>query len=718
MRYKQLLFCWLMILLDFVFSTNRVVKVNFVQNQKGKWMSILNLRASFPDPDTVDVEPPSISAPSVDFDLIDDGGKPDDEVTIIYVTPMPLLETISAPERPVVRPQGVIDYTTPKPTTFMPRISDERFLPQPDESTPPALKPTPSSLKDDGSIEYAVNDFIPGILDLGSIIIPHKIRHSHGKHTTSKGPPTVLSEDVKPTESEWDLARSSTVRPHGAYPIDDEDYNNGWSTNAFSTTENTLIDTEVNEEATVSSTPTASELSTTDMTGDEPDMYDSGYDYYGDENYTFNETNVLGSLFFTNDTAEEEEFILNAREILHGDPLGRNESVLREMLSDLKHLESDDDKTMSYRDHGASFLLPILKTVNYDNSSVPVAFSDIPLNVVVKLNIIHLANFDSEQMEYTIDLEMEMRWFDIRLANNYSKPIRVREKEILDLVFRPDPYFVNSKISYFHMVSFPNFRMRIMPSGLVIYSLRVTLVPSCSMTFCRFPHDSQMCDLLISSIAYSRSYINFVWHTEAIQFSSKISLPELRIKRLLTEECVVEGKLIASSCLRLVFALERDGARYIIEKYVPSTLAMMFAWVAPYVPYYYEDVRIVTPITVLLTLVQLEKGDKQIRTSYLTSMDMWFGAMKAFAVLSLIESLIVLALIKRSRAMEKQAHRATNEYTRESFESEKRRLTDLYHRLDTACRLLSPVVFVCYFVFYVLYIAQGDESYCLNQRVF
>lgn len=54
-----------------------------------------------------------------------------------------------------------------------------------------------------------------------------------------------------------------------------------------------------------------------------------------------------------------------------------------------------------------------------------------------------------------------------------------------------------------------------------------------------------------------------------------------------------------SSCLRLVFELERDGGRFVVEKYIPSTLAMMFAWVAPYVPYNYEDVRIVTPITVI-----------------------------------------------------------------------------------------------------------------------
>ncbi|KHJ76138.1 hypothetical protein OESDEN_24243 [Oesophagostomum dentatum] len=78
---------------------------------------------------------------------------------------------------------------------------------------------------------------------------------------------------------------------------------------------------------------------------------------------------------------------------------------------------------------------------------------------------------------------------------------------------------------------------------------------------------------------------------------------------------------------------------------------MMFAWVAPYVPYNYEEVRIITPITVLLTLVQMEKADKEIRTSYLTSIDIWFAAMKSFTALSIVESLIVLALIKRSRSM-------------------------------------------------------------------
>jgi hypothetical protein len=47
----------------------------------------------------------------------------------------------------------------------------------------------------------------------------------------------------------------------------------------------------------------------------------------------------------------------------------------------------------------------------------------------------------------------------------------------------------------------------------------------------------------------------------------------------------------------------------------------------------------------------MEKGEVEIHTNYLTSIDIWFSAMKAFSVMSLIESLVVLALIKRARGM-------------------------------------------------------------------
>lgn len=98
-----------------------------------------------------------------------------------------------------------------------------------------------------------------------------------------------------------------------------------------------------------------------------------------------------------------------------------------------------------------------------------------------------------------------------------------------------------------------------------------------------------------------------------------------------------------------------------------------------------------------------KEGDEDVRTSYLTSMDIWFVAMKTFSVLSLIESLIVLALIKRGRGVvsrgdhflflgiiaiirshkERQLQRVSSEYLRDYLLEEIATIRDLYHRLVT-----------------------------------
>lgn len=392
----------------------------------------------------------------------------------------------------------------------------------------------------------------------------------------------------------------------------------------------------------------------------------------------------------------------------------RDEQVshIRELLSNASFLELDTGE--SHKDHGGSYVLPLLQAVQYDNNTVPLIFSDIPVHVRTQLKVLFLGNFDSHLMEFTVDAEMNMRWFDLRLANNFTHPIRLREKALIDLIWRPDPYFVNSKFSYFHHVTFPNFRMIITPQGLVSYTMRITLLPSCPMIFCRYPHDRQECDLRMSSIAYPRSLVRFTWHSTPYIFQTTPDLPELTLTRPWADECSVEGKLIASSCLRLVFNLKREEGRYIVEKYLPSALAMMFSWVAPYVPYHYEEVRIVTPITVLLTLVQMEKGDQQVRTSYLTSIDLWFAMMKIFTVMSLIESIIVLALIKQSRAMEKQCEKAANEYERMQLNGKRQTMRRLVTRVDRFAQISSPLIFISFLLYYVLILTRGDEKDCVD----
>uniref|UniRef100_A0A915DFW7 Neurotransmitter-gated ion-channel ligand-binding domain-containing protein n=1 Tax=Ditylenchus dipsaci TaxID=166011 RepID=A0A915DFW7_9BILA len=668
-------------------KVNHRFKVDFFHDSNGKWFSMLNLRVTLQSPDILDVEDNSSSGSIKDFDQLDEEDVEDDEnLTNIIIKPASAV----GPDETLI--------ATPSATTRQPDFQAEQTPAMATNSFNERTSSAGPIVASSTDIVYLDNDQIPGLDDVRQLVtlhIPHKLRHNGHKHTSTSTSHTTTQSTTTPAETGDEHARDVLN-----INVDDEDYSYAQNSTFLPTTVNT--DAQTSEESngttsqvmelgleTILMSSSANETEADGMNATElmdPKMIGNMSMFGNSTMFSLEPENITLS--------PEQEYQLMAKEILHSDALNRDPEVMRILLSNLSYLEDSEAR-------------------EYDNNSAPMMFTDVPINVKVSLNIIHLTNFDSQQMEYTIDLELNMAWFDVRLANNYTKPIRVRESYILDQIWKPDPYF-NSKFSYFHTVSFPNFRMRIMPDGFVLYTLRVTLLPDCQMTFCRHPHDSQKCFLVLSSVAYTKSVIQFHWHsTKPVLFSTKVSLPELRIKRLATDTCAVEGKLISSSCLRLAFFMERDGARYIVEKYIPSTLAMMFAWVAPYVPYNYEDVRIITPITVLLTLVQMEKGDLEVRTSYLTSMDIWFVAMKTFSVISLVESLIVLALIKRGRAMERQAQRAVNEYKRHYYESEKLRITELYHRLDTTSRFLSPMVFVVFFVYYVLYVAQGDERSCL-----
>lgn len=74
--------------------------------------------------------------------------------------------------------------------------------------------------------------------------------------------------------------------------------------------------------------------------------------------------------------------------------------------------------------------------------------------------------------DYDMDIYLMMAWRDARLVNPYQKPILVKEEEILEKIWRPDPFFANAKEAEFHEVTFLNFLMRIFPDGLVLYETR------------------------------------------------------------------------------------------------------------------------------------------------------------------------------------------------------------------------------------------------------
>ncbi|VDM97349.1 unnamed protein product, partial [Onchocerca ochengi] len=179
---------------------------------------------------------------------------------------------------------------------------------------------------------------------------------------------------------------------------------------------------------------------------------------------------------------------------------GINLTELAEKLRNDTEVDMILGRTMSENGTlGGSFILPVLQKNKYDPFSAPIVFQGSAVVVRFGIYIESMSNFQTSTMDYDMDIFLMMAWRDARLVNPYQKPILVKEEEILEKIWRPDPFFANAKEASFHEVTFLNFLMRIYNDGLVLYETRIKLKPSCNLVLCKYPHDRQTCELRIKS---------------------------------------------------------------------------------------------------------------------------------------------------------------------------------------------------------------------------
>ena len=252
------------------------------------------MRASFRDPDAVDVEVNSDKGneKEKDFDQLDEENE--DEVTVIYITPAPLLNTLSKPT-----------VTESPSTTTLPPVTTVSGSDLPESSTP--------------APDYFINDNIPGIFDLGDIVIPHRLRHD-GSHKTTIATPEIIEGSGKIDQ------------------IDDEDYSTDGDI-IYSTTPSQpeKVESDVPQESSEEEKETlivskilqgsqeANETQDSDMENTEESttskssripmglfMEDYEEDDYSFDNSTFlNETYTFDGIFLeSNETEDNGSFIL------------------------------------------------------------------------------------------------------------------------------------------------------------------------------------------------------------------------------------------------------------------------------------------------------------------------------------------------------------------------------------------------------------------------
>ncbi|KAL3076679.1 hypothetical protein niasHT_039289 [Heterodera trifolii] len=207
-----------------------------------------------------------------------------------------------------------------------------------------------------------------------------------------------------------------------------------------------------------------------------------------------------------------------------------------------------------------------------------------PVVVYVNMLIRSISKIDDVNMEYSAQLTFRETWVDGRLA--YGLPRDGKPDHIIltagQQIWMPDSFFQNEKMARKHEIDKPNVLIRVHKDGLILYSVRISLVLSCPMHLQYYPMDVQTCLIDLASYAYTDSDIEYRWkQQDPVQLKDGLesSLPSFQLTNVSTTSCTSKTNTGTYSCLRTVLTLKRQFSYYLLQLYIPSTMLVIVSWV-------------------------------------------------------------------------------------------------------------------------------------------
>ena len=153
------------------------------------------------------------------------------------------------------------------------------------------------------------------------------------------------------------------------------------------------------------------------------------------------------------------------------------------LLISLNHIPEARAEALQPGDPGlnVSFLLNNFQ-IGYDRRVRP-NYGGIPVTVGVSLYILSIGDLSEKYMDFTFDMYFRQFWHDPRLAFEKKPNLNklVVGAEYIKLIWVPDTFFVNEKVALFHQATTENQFLRIMPTGDVLRSIRLTIKATCPL---------------------------------------------------------------------------------------------------------------------------------------------------------------------------------------------------------------------------------------------
>ncbi|XP_039298615.1 glycine receptor subunit alpha-4-like isoform X3 [Nilaparvata lugens] len=297
------------------------------------------------------------------------------------------------------------------------------------------------------------------------------------------------------------------------------------------------------------------------------------------------------------------------------------------------------EASLSLRD-----ILP-LNPKHYDKNRAP-KMQGQPTMVYFHVTVLSLDSINEESMTYVADIFLAQSWRDprLRLPENMSEEYRILDVDWLHNIWRPDCFFKNAKKVTFHEMSVPNHYLWLYHDKTLLYMSKLTLVLSCAMKFESYPHDTQICSMMIESLSHTDHDLVFIWNmTDPLVVNPEIELPQLDISNNYTADCTIEYSTGNFTCLAVVFNLRRRLGYHLFHTYIPSALIVVMSWISFWIKPEAIPARVTLGVTSLLTLAtQNTQSQKSLPpVSYVKAIDIWMSSCSVFVFLSLMEFAVV-----------------------------------------------------------------------------
>ncbi|XP_073690624.1 gamma-aminobutyric acid receptor subunit pi-like [Garra rufa] len=156
-------------------------------------------------------------------------------------------------------------------------------------------------------------------------------------------------------------------------------------------------------------------------------------------------------------------------------------------------------------------------------------FDNGPVTVGMSLDIASIDTISEINMDYTATIFLRQRWTDERLVFEGNKSLSL-DGRLVELLWVPDTFIVDSKKSFLHDITVENRLIRIFPNGTVLYALRITTTVACNMDLTKYPMDKQTCTLQLESCKKTHAFPSFA--SSKCCSGNKLTFGALPLKQL------------------------------------------------------------------------------------------------------------------------------------------------------------------------------------------